>query len=105
MRPYLLPECLAQADDVPVRLRFHQILVRRPTAPDPKTIEEVETMATPDAVLAGGSVGSEIDCAGEDAPEALNKPAVMRTVLRQVELFQDLGRGPKEYSSVLLSDG
>jgi hypothetical protein len=53
MAPYFLPECLAEADDVPVRLGFHQILFRGSAAPDPKTIEEVETLAVPNAVLAG----------------------------------------------------
>jgi len=33
-------------------LGFHQILVRGPAAPDAKMIEEVETVAVPNAVLA-----------------------------------------------------
>ena len=75
---------------------YRQCLFRGPIAPDPKTIEEVETLAAPNAVLAGWSIVSEEDGAGEDALEAVDQPAVMRTVLPQVELLENFGGGSKE---------
>jgi hypothetical protein len=57
----LLPECLAEADHIPVRLRMGEVLISRSTAPDPLTV--------PNGMLPSGRVGPEVDGAGEDPLE------------------------------------
>src|SRR4051794_10524653 len=101
----LLPECLADTDDIPVGLRVGEVLISASTAPDAQAVEEVEPLTVPNGMPAARGVGPEINRAGEDPPETLDPSAVVRAILRQIKVFEDLGGGPEDHVTALLSDG
>ena len=100
-----MPECLAEADHIPVGLGIGEILLRRLTAPDPQAIEEVEPLTVPNRMPPTRRIGPEVDRTGENPLETLNQPAVMRSIFRQIKVFEDLGGGPKHHVPGLLPNG
>ena len=75
-----LPESIAQADDVAVRLDIVQVFVGGPAAPNPEPVEEMESTVIPQLVTAGVGFPTEVDCARKDSFKAIDESPIMRAV-------------------------
>jgi hypothetical protein len=102
--PRFPPEGLTDPDDVLVGISVDCDFWRAFVAPYPQPVEEVKPTAIPHLLPLVWRVRPEVDRAGEDPFETVDQPAVMRAVAWEVELLQNLGRGPKQNRLTFLSN-
>lgn len=101
----LLPEGVAEANDIALPRTSLALLEAVSGIPDFQSIEEVKPAIVPKLVTVRLALITEVDRAGEDAFETVHQTPVMWTVSGQVELFQDFGGRPEQNCFALLPYG
>src|SRR5262245_31347004 len=100
----LLPESIAQADDVAIRLDVVQIFITTASAPDPEPVKEMEPPIIPKLLAPRAGFASEIHRARKDPLESVDQSPIMGTVFWQIELLQYFSGRAEQHSPALLTN-
>src|SRR5690242_17057061 len=84
-----VPERVTQDDNVVLTIAITFVEI----SPQADLLEKAGSRTAPNWIRRNPICGAEKNSAGEDSPEALNEPAVMRAVARQSQILKDLRAG------------
>lgn len=101
----LLPEGLAEFDDVFELFGGKRVLIFVAVEPELHAVEVVEARPVEDEVLADVAFGSEEDGGGEDALEAFDETAVVGSGFLEAEGFEHFAGGAEADGAAVLAEG